>query len=73
MIWQGYDGSDWEIFLTDATAVNPAAFTNNTLQDENPDINDAGTAVWQRGTATGDEIILYNGAGEVALQQPHLR
>ena len=23
MIWQGHDGEDWEIFLTDATGVNP--------------------------------------------------
>jgi len=67
MIWQGYDGSDWEIFLTDATSVNPPAFTNNSLHDENPDINDAGTAVWQRETATDDEIILYSGAGEVNI------
>ncbi len=67
MIWQGHDGSDWEIFLTDATGVNPPAFTNNTLHDENPDINDAGTAVWQRETATDAEIILYNGAGEANI------
>ncbi len=67
MIWKGYDGSDWEIFLTDETGVNPPAFTNNSQDDENPDINDAGTAVWQRKTATDDEIILYNGAGEANI------
>jgi hypothetical protein len=67
MIWQGHDGSDWEIFLTDATSVNPPALTNNSLHDKNPDINDAGTAVWQRETATNDEIFLYSGAGETNI------
>ena len=67
MIWQGHDGSDWEIFLTDALDANPPAFTNNSLHDKNPDINDAGTAVWQRETATDDEIILHDGTGETNI------
>ncbi len=64
MVWQGWDGADWEIFLTDETDVNPAPFTANSVNDKAPDINDAGTVVWQQKNGTDNEIILDNGAGE---------
>ena len=36
MVWQGWDGSDWEIYLTDETGVNPSSFTNNGYNDTRP-------------------------------------
>ena len=64
MVWQGWDGSDWEIFLTDETSVNPSSFTDNGYNDTRPDINNDGTLVWQRRIGSDDEIILEDGAGE---------
>ena len=70
MVWQGWDGADWEIFLTDQTIVNPPALTDNAQNDKNPDINNNGLVVWQRwvtGVNPNEEIILFNGSTEMNI------
>ena len=67
MVWQGWDGSDWEIFLTQETNTNPPPFTNNSVDDRKPDINNAGTVVWQRRIGSDSEILLDSGFGETNL------
>lgn len=38
-VWQGWDGQDWEIFLSSGKTVNPAAMTTNTDSDQQPDLS----------------------------------
>jgi hypothetical protein len=66
-VWQGFDGTDWEIFLSTGKIQNPGPMTNNSVNDQKPDINNNGTVVWQRSSGANGEIILSNGVGETNL------
>ncbi len=67
-VWQGFDGADWEIFLSSGKTLNPGAMTSSPDNDQKPDINASGTVVWQRGSATTDaEIYLDSGSGETNI------
>ena len=44
VVWEGYDGTDWEIFLYDGTTTTQV--TNNSRNDTNPQINDNGYVVF---------------------------
>ena len=53
--WQGWDGSDWEVFLHDGVATRQ--LTDNSFDDMDPQ-TDAGQVVW-----VGDgEIFFYDGS-----------
>ncbi len=67
-VWQGFDGQDWEIFLSSGKTQNPSPMTNDPGNDQKPDINSDGTVVWQRGSpATKAEIMLDSGGGETNI------
>ncbi len=67
-VWQGFDGADWEIFLSTGKTQNPGPMTNNAENDRKPDINADGSVVWERGTAPSKaDIILSNGSGETNI------
>jgi hypothetical protein len=60
IVWEGYDGSDWEIFLYDGT--NITQLTDNSYDDNEPKINNNGYVVWSgQPTGTDTEIFLYDG------------
>jgi hypothetical protein len=54
VVWEGYDGHDWEIFVFDGIDP-PERATSNSDDDTNPQISDSGWVVWeQNDTAEGD-------------------
>ena len=71
VVWQGYDGSDWEIYMYDGDTTTQV--TNNALLDGPPQ-TDGSSVVW---TATvGEwpnfegEVFLYNGSDTMILPNP---
>ena len=44
IVWEGYDGTDWEIFLYDGSTTTQ--LTNNSYDDTHPQINDNGYVVF---------------------------
>jgi hypothetical protein len=67
-VWQGFDGQDWEIFVSSGRTQNPPPFTNHPYNDQKPDINNDGVLVWQRGSSsTKAEIMLDTGSGAINI------
>jgi hypothetical protein len=60
VVWRGFDGSDYEIFLYDGTTTTQ--ITNNSYDDKYTQINDNGYVVWAGSDGSDDEIFLYDGA-----------
>ena len=56
MVWWGWDGTDYELFLNDGT--NTIQLTNNSYQENNFQINASGQVVWWGNDATDSEIFL---------------
>jgi len=74
VVWEGYDGSDWEIFLYNGTTTTQ--ITSNSYNDYSPQI-DAGKIVWY-GDSPDYEIFLYDGGTttqitKIAMTIPILR
>ena len=44
VVWEGYDGTDWEIFFYNGTTTTQ--LTNNSYDDTHPQINDNGYVVF---------------------------
>ena len=83
IVWQGCDGGssgsceggDWEIFLYDGSAITQ--LTDNSYDDDYPQINENGHVAWQGCAGGGDcpatyigdgwEIFLYDGSTTVRL------
>jgi hypothetical protein len=65
VVWEGYDGTDWEIFLYDGSTT--IQLTYNSYEDFSPRVNDKGYVVWQGYPKPDGEIFLYNGATTVQL------
>ena len=65
VVWEEWDGNDYEIFLYDGTAVTQV--TNNSRQDINPRINDSGHVVWIGWDDHDWEIFLYDGTAITPL------
>ena len=59
VVWQEWDGSDWEIFLYNGTTITQ--LTNNSYDDGYPQINKSGYVVWQEWDGEDYEIFLYDG------------
>jgi hypothetical protein len=58
LVWMGYDGHDYEIFLySNGTTTQ---ITHNDYDDWNPQINSKGQIVWQGSDGHDDEIFLYS-------------
>jgi subtilisin-like proprotein convertase family protein len=64
VVWQGYDGNDYEIFLYNGTTV--VQLTNNSYDDEDPQI-DNGQVVWQGYDGNDYEIFFYDGTIPIQL------
>ncbi len=60
VVWSGFDGHDYEIFLYDGVQI--IQLTNNEYLDFIPDINDKGQVVWVA-SDNQDEVILFDGGG----------
>jgi hypothetical protein len=60
VVWQQYDGSDWEIFFWNGSAVQQ--LTNNSTDDRNPKINDLGQVAWEHYDGTDWEIYFWDGS-----------
>jgi hypothetical protein len=46
VVWEGYDGNDWEIFYYDGTEVHQ--ITDNDFDDTSPNISDTDYIVWEQ-------------------------
>ena len=46
IVWQSYDGNDWEILMVPAGTTTPVAITDNTTDDKLPKLNGNGDIVW---------------------------
>lgn len=46
IVWQSYDGYDWEILKVPAGTTTPVAVTDNTIDDVLPKLNGNGDIVW---------------------------
>jgi hypothetical protein len=65
VVWSGWDGSDWEIFLYDGASTTQ--ITNNGLADSTPHINNNGHVVWSGSDGSDDEVFLYNGTSTTQI------
>ena len=54
VVWQGFDGQDFEIFRWDGSVVTQ--LTHDTLRDERPRVDDLGRIVWQKSDGFDSEI-----------------
>ena len=58
LVWQGYDGNDWEISLYSKGIVTQ--ITDNDYTDDLPWINSKGRIVWQGYDGNDYEVFLYS-------------
>lgn len=58
VVWQGYDGEDWEIFLYDISSGERKPITENDYNDMSPQ-TDGTYVVWVGYNRTGGEVFLY--------------
>lgn len=68
MVWQGYDGSDFEIYSANASGGTTVRITNNGYSDESPKINSSGRIVWQAFDGQDYEIFSANADGTGLVQ-----
>lgn len=59
VVWQGYDGNDYEIFLYQSTSETIIQITDNSYNDYYPQINNNGDIAWQGNNGTEQQIFLY--------------
>jgi photosystem II stability/assembly factor-like uncharacterized protein len=59
IIWEGFDGEDYEIFLFDGIEIRQ--ITSNSYDDTNPQINENGEIVWNAFDGNDWEIFYYDG------------
>jgi len=69
VVWQGWDGTDWEIFLHGESGT--VQITDNAEDDGAAQINDSGTVVWQ-GFDGDSEIFLYDGTSPTNISNNDL-
>jgi len=60
VVWQGWDGWDYEIFLYDGS--DTTQLTNNSYDDVGPQINDRGWIAWRQFDGEDYEIFIYDGS-----------
>jgi len=65
VVWLGYDGTDYEIFLYDGTST--IQITDNSYNDDWPQINDNGYVVWLGYDGSDWEIFLYDGTSTIQI------
>ena len=65
VVWQGGDGSDFEVFFFDGTRIRQ--LESDTYPDEAPNLNNKGHVVWQGYDGNDFEIFLYDGTAVVKL------
>jgi Tol biopolymer transport system component len=70
VVWQGFDGTDFEIFVYDNAMHVTTQLTNNTYEDNSPQINNNGQVVWVGQTYFGGgnkDIFFYDGTTTLRL------
>ncbi|MFN8549058.1 MAG: hypothetical protein U0527_14095 [Candidatus Eisenbacteria bacterium] len=69
VVWQGFDGQDWEIFTREVAGGAVHQITNNTTDDWHPKINASGRIVWDRFDGQDYEIFSssFEGTGVVQV------
>ena len=65
MVWNGFDGNDYEIFLYDG--LETVRITDNAYDDRIPQINASGQVVWYGSDGNDNEIFFYDGADILQL------
>jgi hypothetical protein len=65
VVWDGFDGTGFEIFLYNGTGT--IQLSKNSTYNRNPQINANGDVVWVGYDSTDSEIFLYDGTGTTQL------
>ncbi|MFH1745915.1 MAG: Ig-like domain-containing protein [Planctomycetota bacterium] len=68
VVWQAFDGQDFEIWTANADGTGITQVTNNTVNDWHPDISNTGRIVWDRWDGEDYEIFSANVDGSDVLQ-----
>ncbi len=66
VVWDGHDGSDFEIFLYDGTTTTQLTNNGSGEEDYSPHLNNNGHVVWAGGEHP-NEIFLYDGTSTTQL------
>jgi beta propeller repeat protein len=70
LVWQGYVGGDWEIFLYDIALGVTTQITDNSYNDTSPKTN--GTHIVWKGFCDGEsDIFLWDGSEIRAISEPN--
>ena len=68
VVWRGWDGADWQIFLYDGTTTIQLTGSAPSIAGYDPQINVKGQVVWRGYDGGGDaEIFLYDGTNTIQL------
>jgi hypothetical protein len=70
VVWSGYDGNDYEIYLYDGSSTIQLT-DNNSHGRSNPKIS-GNNLVWAGDDGTNSEISLYNGSSTIQLSDNNL-
>jgi len=65
IVWQAWDGNDYEIFMHDGLTVKQ--LTNNSTDDWVPEINDNGQVAWWGFDGNDKEIFLFDGTNSAQI------
>ena len=65
MAWQGFDGSDNEIYFFDGTSI--IQLTDNSIDDQYVKLSENGHVTWLQNDGTEDDIMLYDGSNVIKL------
>lgn len=68
IVWQGWDGHDYEIYSSKLDGTDPVQITWNSIDDEAPQINASGRVVWQAHDGQDYEIFSANADGTDLVQ-----
>jgi len=68
IVWQGWDGADYEVYSSNLDGTNPVQITWNDFDDEAPQVNSSGRVVWQAHDGQDYEIFSANADGTGLVQ-----
>ncbi len=68
VVWQGWDGTDYEIWFYDGVTAPRRIETDDSFSDELPRFNNAGQIVWQAWDGHDYEIMLFDPASNIVTR-----
>jgi len=68
VVWLGYDGHDYEVFLYERASGNTTQLTNNDYSDSSPQINSNGDVVWLGFVGRSNQVFLFDRASGITTQ-----